>query len=505
MANEASMFLADDVVTSYSKSTGHDLPVQDLPLPPDFKWGTATAAYQVEGAVTQDGKGPSIWDTYTHLTPSRTNDQNGDVACDHYNRVQEDVDLMKSFDVDVYRFSISWSRLIPLGGRDDPINEKGIAFYNDLIDKLIAKGIEPVATLYHWDTPQGIYDRYCAFLDTEEFKADYIRYARLCFSRFGDRVKKWVTFNEPYITSIFAHHNGVLAPGRCAAAGNDTKTEPWRVGHTLILSHAEVVQIYSKEFASQKGDISVVLNGHFYEPYSDSKADIDAAQRRLEFYIGWFGDPIFLGQDYPASMREYLGSRLPEFTPEERQLLRDTSRINAFYGMNHYSTKYARALPDPPADDDWTGNIEEGSVNHAGVEIGPVSGTKWLRVAPEGFRKLLNWVWNRYHLPVIITENGCPCPGEDDVQVAVDDKFRTRYFGLYLDAISRAIYEDGVPVQGYYVWTLMDNFEWSAGFGPRFGITHVDFSTLKRTPKDSSRYLRETFRKRRSQKTNGKI
>ncbi|RSL51403.1 hypothetical protein CEP53_008463 [Fusarium sp. AF-6] len=349
MVNEASMFLADDVVTSYSKSTGHDLPVQDLPLPP-------------------------------------------------------------------------------------------------------------------------------------------VHYAKLCFSRFGDRVKKWVTFNEPYITSIFAHHNGVLAPGRCAAAGNDTKTEPWRVGHTLILSHAEVVQMYSKEFASQKGDIFIVLNGHFYEPYSDSQADIDAAQRRLEFCIGWFGDPIFLGQDYPASTREYLGSRLPEFTPEECQLLRDTSRINAFYGMNHYSTKYA-----------------QGSINHAGVEIGPVSGTKWLRVAPEEFRKLLNWVWNRYQLPVIITENGCPCPGEDDVNVAVDDKFRTRYFGLYLDAISRAIYEDGVPVQGYYVWTLMDNFEWSAGFGPRFGITHVDFSTLKRTPKDSSRYLQETFRKRRSQKTNGKI
>ncbi|KAF4472882.1 beta-glucosidase [Fusarium albosuccineum] len=442
MANEASMFLADDVVTSYSKSTGHDLPVQDLPLPPNFKWGTATAAYQIEGAASQDGKGPSIWDTYTHLTPSRTNNQNGDVACDHYNRVQEDIDFMDSFDVDVYRFSISWSRLIPLGGRKDPINEKGIAFYNDFIDRLLERGIEPVATLYHWDTPQCIYDRYGAFLNTEEFKADFIHYARLCFSRFGDRVKKWVTFNEPYITSIFAHHNGVLAPGRCAANGADTKTEPWRVGHTLILSHAEAMRVYSTEFSSQKGDISIVLNGHFYEPFSDSQADIDAAQRRLEFYIGWFGDPIFLGQDYPTSMRKYLGS----------------SSINTFYGMNHYSTKYARALPNPPADDDWTGNIEEGSVNHASVEIGPVSGTKWLRVAPEGFRKLLNWVWNRYHLPIIVTENGCPCPGEDDVNVAINDTFRTRYFGLYLDAISRAIYEDGVSIEGYYAWTLMDNF-----------------------------------------------
>ncbi|KAJ4248749.1 hypothetical protein NW762_012587 [Fusarium torreyae] len=499
MANEASMFSADDLVTAYSTPAGHETPVENLPLPSSFKWGTATAAYQVEGAATQDGKGPSVWDTYTHLTPSKSNNQNGDIACDHYHRVQDDIDLMSSYGVDVYRFSIAWSRLIPLGGRSDPINEKGIAFYNDLIDLLLQKNIEPVVTLFHWDTPQGIYDRYGAFLNTEEFKADFMHYARLCFSRFGDRVKKWVTYNEPYITSIFAHLNGNGAPGRSKATGADTKHEPWRVGHTIILSHAEVVQMYSIELASQKGDISIVLNGHFYEPYSDKQADIDAAQKRLVFYIGWFGDPIFLGQDYPASMREYLGSRLPEFTSEERELLRKTSSINAFYGMNHYSTKYARALTDPPADDDWTGNIEEGSVNHEGVEIGQVSGMQWLRTAPEGFRKLLNWVWDRYHLPIIITENGCPCPGEDDVQVAIDDKYRTRYIGLYLDAISRAIYEDGVSVQGYYVWTLMDNFEWSAGFGPRFGITHVDFSTLKRTPKGSATYLKETFQERRSQ------
>ncbi|KAH7006885.1 glycoside hydrolase superfamily [Ilyonectria destructans] len=499
MLKEASMFLADDLVVAYSPTTGHDLPVKDLPLPADFAWGTATAAYQVEGGVEQDGKGKSIWDTYTHLQPSRTNNQNADVACDHYNRMPEDVELMSAMGVDVYRFSIAWSRIIPLGGRNDTINEKGIAFYNDLIDRLLASGIQPVATIYHWDVPQGIYDRYGAFLNTEEFRADFAHYSRLCFSYFGDRVKKWVTFNEPYITSIFAHHNGVLAPGRCAATGADTKTEPWRVGHTIILSHADAVHIYAQDFQpSQKGDISIVLNGHYYEPFNaNSQADRDAAQRRLEFYVGWFGDPVFLGNDYPAAMRAYLGSRLPEFTTEERELLRKTAPINAFYGMNHYSTKYARALPDAPAEDDWTGNIEETSVNSEGIEIGPVSGVHWLRMAPEGFRKLINWVWNRYHLPVIVTENGCPCPGEADINVAMDDKYRQRYFGLYLDAISRAIYEDGVPVQGYYVWTLMDNFEWSAGFGPRFGIVHVDFDTLKRTQKQSSRYLMETFEKRR--------
>ncbi|KAH8903862.1 glycoside hydrolase [Coniochaeta sp. PMI_546] len=473
-----------------------------LPLPPDFVWGTATAAYQVEGGASQDGKGPSIWDTFTHLVPSRTNGENADVTCDHYNRMRQDVEMMAGFGVDVYRFSIAWSRIIPQGGRSDPINEQGLRFYNELIDCLLSHHIEPVVTLYHWDAPQGIYDRYGALLNSEEFRADFERYARLCFSRFGDRVKKWITFNEPYIISIFGHHSGVLAPGRCTASGGDSATEPWRVGHTIIITHAAVTQIYATEFQpAQRGSISIVLNGHFYEPYdAASEEDKAAAQRRMEFYIAWFGDPIFLGKDYPAPMRAQLGSRLPDFTPGELELLRSAAPINAFYGMNHYTTKYARALTDPPADDDCTGNVEELSYNSEGREIGPVSGVSWLRVAPSGFRKLLNWVWARYHLPIIVTENGCPCPGESEMPVeqAVDDKFRINYLGLYLDAISRAIYEDGVPVQGYYVWSLMDNFEWSAGYGPRFGIVHVDYQSLVRTPKRSACYLQDTFRQRRT-------
>ncbi|CAG8944674.1 unnamed protein product [Penicillium salamii] len=492
------MFSASDVVTDHTLTT--EFPrVEALPLPKDFAWGTATAAYQIEGGASQDDKGPSIWDIYSHLEPSRTNGENADLACDHYNRTEEDIKLMASLGVDIYRFSIAWSRIIPLGGRNDAINEKGIAFYSNLIDQLLAHGIEPVVTLYHWDVPQGLYDRYRAFLNTKEFQADFGNYARLCFTRFGDRVQKWVTFNEPYIISIFAHLNGTLAPGHCREAGTDTKTEPWRVGHTIILSHAVVVQMYMNEFhPSQKGQISIVLNGHFYEPYdSENPLDRDAAERRLIFYIGWFGDPVFLGGDYPPAMRAYLGSRLPEFTPEELRLLAHTAPMNAFYGMNHYSTKYARALSDPPAEDDWTGNVEELPIDIHGKEVGPVTGVAWLRVAPNGFRKLLNWVWNRYHLPIIVTENGCPCPGEAVVSTAVKDVLRQRYIGLYLDAISRAIYEDGVPVHGYYVWSLMDNYEWAAGYGPRFGIIHIDFETLDRTVKDSAYHLKVSFEKRR--------
>ncbi|KAJ6097923.1 hypothetical protein N7499_002297 [Penicillium canescens] len=500
------MFQAKDTVLQADNEEWVSEPreVEELPLPPDFFWGTATAAYQIEGGASQDGKGKSIWDTFSHLEPSRTNGENGDVACDHYNRMSEDVDLMASYGVDVYRLSIAWSRVIPSGGRNDPVNEDGISFYNRLIDCLLARNIEPIVTLYHWDVPQELYNRYGAFLNTAEFKADFEQFARLCFSRFGDRVKKWVTYNEPYIISIFGHHSGVLAPGHSAATGHDTRTEPWRVGHTIIISHAAVVKIYATEFQpAQNGSITIVLNGHFYEPWdANSEEHKAAAQRRLEFYIGWFADPIFLGKDYPSQMRARLGPRLPEFSAEEMRLLRETAPINAYYGMNHYSTKFARALPDPPAEDDCTGNVEEVATNNEGKMLGPVSGMSWLRVTPDGFRKLLNWVWDRYHLPIVITENGCPCPGESQMALeeAVNDTFRIRYFGLYLDAISRAIYEDGIIVQGYCAWSLMDNFEWSAGYGARYGITHVEYDTLVRTPKKSAYYLKQSFNERRKKR-----
>ncbi|KAL4884865.1 glycoside hydrolase superfamily [Aspergillus karnatakaensis] len=488
--------------TSPQESPYDPLPaVENLPLPPTFRWGTATAAYQIEGAPSADGKGPSIWDTFSHLTPSHTNNENGDVACDHYNRLEEDLDLMASLAVDVYRFSLAWSRIIPLGGRNDPVNEKGIEFYNRVIDGLLKRGIEPVVTLYHWDIPQALFDRYGAFLDTKEFVADFEHYSRICFERFGDRVTKWVTFNEPYIVAVFGHHSGVLAPGRSTATGGDSATEPWIVGHSLILAHMASVALYTRDFApKQKGDISIVLNGHWYEPWDASNpADDEAVQRRLEFYIAWFADPVFLGKDYPDVMRNQLGDRLPRFTESELAQLRELAPSHKFYGMNHYSTKFARALSGAPPLEDCTGNVEELSTNSEGRAVGPVSGMPWLRTAPQGFRKLLSWIWSRYKVPIIVTENGCPVPGESQMSVeeAVDDQFRVEYLGLYLDAISRGVFEDGVQVLGYYVWSLMDNFEWSAGYGPRYGITHVDFETLVRTPKKSAWYLKETFEERR--------
>ncbi|PKS08727.1 hypothetical protein jhhlp_004780 [Lomentospora prolificans] len=496
------MFLStEESTTSNTVLPGAHKLVQEGRLPRDFEYGAATAAYQIEGGANQDGKGPSIWDEYSHREPSRTSGQNGDVACDHYNRVDEDVALLASYGVDCYRFSISWSRIIPLGGRDDPVNEKGIAFYNRLIDRLLEKAIKPVVTLYHWDLPLELEKRYGGFLDTAEFRADFENYARICFSRFGDRVKRWATFNEPYIISIFGYNLGFLAPGHNAADGFDTKTEPWRAGHSIIVSHAAAVEIYAKEFKDeQQGEISIVLNGDYYEPYNpESEADRDAAQRRMEFYIGWFADPIYLGANYPLSMRRRLGSRLPTFTEDERNLLERTAHLNTFYGMNHYTSQYARARSEAPAEDDFTGNVEESPVNSAGHEIGPLSGVFWLRATPKQFRKLLKWVWTRYSRPIYVTENGCPCPGEKNMnkEEAVADHFRMHYFATYLNSISEAIYEDGVIVKGYFAWSLMDNYEWSAGYSIRFGITHVDYDTLVRTPKQSAWFLKETMQTRR--------
>lgn len=236
----------------------------------------------------------------------------------------------------------------------------------------------------------------------------------------------------------------------------------YRVAHSIILAHVDAVQAYVSDFQpTQSGSISMVLNGDFYEPYNPANEDdIKAAQRRMEFYVGWFADPVYLGADYPASMRARLGPRLPHFSQPDRERLKLLAPHSSFYGMNHYTSQFARARLTPPDEYDFTGNIDELPHDSNGTEIGPVSGVPWLRVTHRQFRKLLNWVWHRYQRPIYITENGCPCPGESRMTVteAVNDGFRVRYFGLYLDAVSRAIFQDCVKVSGYYAWSLMDNF-----------------------------------------------
>ncbi|KAL2838622.1 putative beta-glucosidase [Aspergillus pseudoustus] len=466
-------------------------------LPPDFEWGFATAAYQIEGGFDQEGRGPSIWDTFTHLEPSRTKGANGDVACDHFHRYEEDLDLLKTYGAKAYRFSISWSRIIPLGGRDDPINEKGIAFYNTLIGGLIARGITPWVTLYHWDLPQALHDRYKGWLNVEESQKDFERYARVCYERFGDRVKNWITFNEPWIQSIFGYATGGNAPGRSStnaqATEGDSTTEPWIVGHAQILSHARAVLAYNKDFGPhQNGRIGISLNGDFYEPWdSQDPRDAEAAERRMQFHIGWFANPIFLKKDYPECMRAQLGRRLPAFSESDFKLLHEAD--TDFYGMNYYTSQFARHRDEPPSDTDYVGNVDELQSNKEGQPVGQESGIHWLRSCPDMFRKHLTRIYRLYGKPIYITENGCPCPGEDNMtrEESVEDPYRQRYFQDHLAAVGKSITEDGSVISGYFAWSLMDNLEWSDGYGPRFGVTFTDYETLERTPKKSALLLKD--------------
>ncbi|PHH80283.1 hypothetical protein CDD83_3771 [Cordyceps sp. RAO-2017] len=471
-------------------------------LPADFEWGFATAAYQIEGAVAEDGRGPSIWDTFCHLEPSRTKGANGDVACDHYHRFEADLDLLSRYGATVYRFSLSWSRLIPLGGRADPVNEAGLRFYDGLIDGLVRRGIAPWVTLYHWDLPQALHDRYGGWLDVDEAQRDFERYARLCFARYGDRVRNWITINEPWIQAVFGYSTGGNAPGRSSTnplcAEGDSATEPWIVGKALILSHARAVVAYNQDFRpAQGGRIGISLNGDYYEPWdgADSR-DCEAAERRMQFQIGWFANPIFLQSDYPPCMRAQLGDRLPRFDAAELALLRAAE--TDFYGMNYYTAQFARHRAGPPPATDYTGNVDERQHDRAGAPVGEASGVGWLRACPGQFRKHLARVHRLYGKPIYVTENGCPCPGEDAMtrDEAVDDHFRIRYFASHLDALCRAVREDGVPVQGYFAWALLDNLEWSDGYGPRFGVTFTDYKTLERTPKKSALLLRHMLAER---------
>ncbi|KAK6501742.1 hypothetical protein TWF481_009569 [Arthrobotrys musiformis] len=470
-------------------------------LRPDFQWGYATAAAQIEGAWNVDGRGESIWDKLGH-TPGKIKDSStADDACRSYDFYKEDVALMKSYGVRAYRFSLSWSRIIPLGGKDDPVNPGGIDFYNNLINELIANGITPFVTLFHWDIPQALEDRYGGMLNLEKYTPDFLRYARVCFESFGDRVKNWITYNEPGVYSLAGYAAGVHAPGRSSNRElneeGDSSTEPFIVSHTELVSHAHCVKMYREEFKPiQKGTIMITLHGNYSEPWDEEDPlDIEAAERAREFEIAWFADPIYKTGDYPASMRAQLGDRLPRFTEEESKLLLGSSD---FYGMNTYTTFYVKHKKTPPELTDHLGNVEKLDNNSKGVSRGAESDTYWLRTCPWGYRKLLNWVWNRYHVPIFMTENGTTAKGEHlDAPPAepLNDTHRIEFFNGYLNALASAVKEDGVDIRSYFAWTFTDNWEWAAGYTDRFGVTWIDYKSpeKKRYPKKSAGVIREHF------------
>ncbi|KAI0790359.1 beta-glucosidase 1A [Abortiporus biennis] len=453
-------------------------------LPKDFAWGFATASYQIEGSFDKDGRGPSIWDKFTK-TPGKIRDgSNGNIATDSYNRWKEDLQLLKEYGVKAYRFSISWSRVIPKGGRNDEVNQAGIEFYRKLIEELVRNDIVPFITLYHWDLPQELQDRYGGWLNKEEITQDFVHFAKVCFTSLGDIVKNWITVNEPWCVTVLGYGNGIFAPGHIS------NTEPWIAAHNLLIAHAHVVNLYREEFkSSQRGQIGITLDCHWMIPYDDSPENKEAQARAIDFRLGRFADPIYKGY-YPLRIKTILQDRLPDFTPQEIALVHGSSD---FFGLNTYTTHFIR---DGGQDsDELNGNVKTGHTRKDGTELGTQSDLPWLTTYAPGFRLLLNYLWKTYRKPICITENGFPVRNENSLSVdeAIHDKDRIEYFKGYTNAMLDAINEDGVDVKGYFGWSLLDNFEWAEGYQVRFGVTHVDYKTQKRTPKDSALLLKNWF------------
>ncbi|XP_034674012.1 beta-glucosidase 44-like [Vitis riparia] len=459
-------------------------------FPKGFVFGTATSAYQVEGMADKDGRGPSIWDVFIRKPGIVANNGTGEVAVDQYHRYKEDIDLMKSLNFEAYRFSISWSRIFPEG--TGKVNWKGVAYYNRLINYLLKKGITPYANLYHYDLPLALEKKYNGLLSYRVVK-DFADYADFCFKMFGDRVKNWMTFNEPRVVAALGYDNGFFAPGRCSkeygncTAGN-SGTEPYIVAHHLILSHAAAVQRYREKYQKeQKGRIGILLDFVWYEPLTRSKADNLAAQRSRDFHVGWFIHPIVYGE-YPRTMQEIVGDRLPKFTKAEVKMVKGSMD---FVGINQYTAYYMYDKPKPKVpgyQEDWHAGF---AYEKHGVPIGPRAYSSWLYKVPWGLYKAVTYIKERYGNPtVILSENGMDDPGNVTLSQGLHDTKRVNFYTNYLTELKKAI-DDGANVIGYFAWSLLDNFEWRLGYTSRFGIVYVDWRTLKRYPKMSAKWFKQ--------------
>lgn len=432
-------------------SPNYPTPPSDLKFPSAFHWGVATSAYQIEGGAKDGGRGPSIWDTYSHTPGKVLNGDTGDVACDHYHRMESDLDLIKSLGVDSYRFSIAWPRVQPLGY--GAWNEEGLAFYDRLVDGLLARGIAPHITLYHWDLPQGLQDQ--GGWESRQTAVHFAEYARVMGQRLGDRAASICTHNEPWCTAVLGNELGRFAPGF-----KDTKIM-LRVAHHLLLSHGLALQ--AMRAAGVSAPLGIVLNMSPSTPASDSAADIAMAKRDYAQFVRWYMDPIFL-QQYPS------GPDLPVCDVVQAGDLATIAQPMDFLGVNYYTRLWCSSATPPVAPPNAMGVSDMGWENY-----------------PQGLTDLLCQIHGDYKLPpIFITENGF-ANADSVVDGRVPDAPRIDYMRTHLQALKAAM-DKGVDVRGFFYWSLMDNYEWDSGYAKRFGLFHVDYSTQVRTAKDSAHW-----------------
>lgn len=440
-----------------------------LQFPASFLWGAATASYQIEGAVHEAGRGESIWDRFCSIHGNVHNNESGAVACDHYHRYQEDVQLMRELGLQAYRFSIAWPRILPKGrGR---VNAAGIDFYERLVDALLLAKIEPFVTLFHWDLPQALQDDFGGWTSRDTAKA-FADYVDVVSQRLGDRVKNWITLNEPMVVAQAGYEHGVHAPGV-----RDPRLA-WQVAHHLLLGHGLAVPVIRANV--KNAQVGIALNFSSVHAATDTNRDQFAAHVEDGKAHRWYIEPIFRGA-YPADIMELLEQN--NLAP---QIVNGDAAIIAapvdFLGINNYTRNIVRQRPGAAA-----GTAEH--IRNNGAEYTEVG---W-EVYPAGLREVLVRLHQEYHVPrLYVTENGAAFADAVGANARVRDTQRTNYYREYLTQVHAAI-NAGVPLAGYFAWSLLDNFEWAEGYAKRFGIIYVDYENQKRIIKDSGYWYRDTI------------